>query len=437
MFRSYEEALAWIHSRLRLGMKPGLKRMTWMMEKMDHPERKITTLHVGGTNGKGSTVTYLRSILEKGGYKTGTFTSPYLEQFNERISVNGKPISDEAIVKLANVTYPLTVELEKTELGGPTEFEIITAMAFYYFAYMEKIDVAVFEVGLGGRLDSTNIICPLLAIITNIGLDHTQILGETHREIAFEKAGIIKKEVPIFTAVKQQEALDVIKKKAAAEKAPLFVLGKDFSILEHTTLENGEQFTMMTMEQEQKSYQLQMIGAYQAENAALAAAAAKYLRKNDLFPLREVDIASGLSAAFWPGRFEIISHDPSIILDGAHNDEGVTALAEELENRYHSFTIRIIFAALKDKKLDKMIARLDKIAASITFTTFDYPRASSAEHLYGLSSSPGKHLSNDWENTVKEAVSSVSCGEILVITGSLYFISEVRAFLRKTQFIAD
>ncbi|HYK71690.1 MAG TPA: bifunctional folylpolyglutamate synthase/dihydrofolate synthase, partial [Pseudoneobacillus sp.] len=172
MFTTYEQALEWIHSRLRLGIKPGLKRMEWMMEKLDHPERRLKTVHIGGTNGKGSTVTFLRSILQASGFQVGTFTSPYIEQFNERISVNGLSISDKEILELTNIIYPLANELEETELGGPTEFEVITAMSFYYFAKLNPVDIVIYEVGLGGRFDSTNIIHPLASIITSIGMDH-------------------------------------------------------------------------------------------------------------------------------------------------------------------------------------------------------------------------------------------------------------------------
>jgi dihydrofolate synthase/folylpolyglutamate synthase len=152
MFTTYSEALDWIHARLRLGIKPGLARMEWMMEKLGHPELKMKTVHIGGTNGKGSTVTFLRSILEAGGYSVGTFTSPYIEQFNERISVNGKPISDEEVLELTNVIAPLADELEDTELGGPTEFEVITAMSFYYFANVNQVDIVLYEVAWGEGL---------------------------------------------------------------------------------------------------------------------------------------------------------------------------------------------------------------------------------------------------------------------------------------------
>ncbi len=190
MVRTYEEAVAWIHGRLRLGMKPGLKRMEWMMEKLGHPERRVRAVHIGGTNGKGSTVAYLRSILQAAGYSVGTFTSPYVEQFNERISINGEPIRDEEIVELVQTIKPLADELEQTELGGPTEFEVITAMMLDYFRQKKPIqDIVLIEVGLGGRLDSTNIIYPLLSVITNVSYDHMNILGDTLDQIAAEKRG--------------------------------------------------------------------------------------------------------------------------------------------------------------------------------------------------------------------------------------------------------
>ena len=201
--------------------------MEWMLEKLNHPEKKLTSVHIGGTNGKGSTVTYLRSILEKAGYSTGTFTSPYIEQFNERISVNGVPISDEDLVKVANVIYPLSIQMEDTELEGPSEFEIITAMAIYYFAEIHQVDMVIFEVGMGGRFDSTNVIHPLLEIITNIGLDHVQFLGDTYKDIAFEKAGIIKKGTSLITAVDQQDAQDVILSRASELDVPAFLLERD------------------------------------------------------------------------------------------------------------------------------------------------------------------------------------------------------------------
>ena len=432
MFKTYEEALHWIHSRLRLGIKPGLMRMEWMMEKLDHPEQKVKFVHIGGTNGKGSTVTYLRSILESAGYETGTFTSPYIEQFNERISLNGMPISDEEITQLANVIYPLSVELEGTELGGPSEFEIITAMAIYYFAEVHPVDFALFEVGLGGRFDSTNVIQPLLSIITNIGLDHTQFLGSTHKEIAFEKAGIIKQDTSIISAVKQPEAQEVIVNKANEMQAPLYLLNKEFNIVDHVSIESGETFTLQSNEHTLQDLTITMFGQHQTENAALAVMAAILLGKEHSYLIEEHHIREGLQDAHWPGRFEFVSHNPILILDGAHNEEGVAALTAELAKRYQDKKIKIIFTALADKKLDEMIHLLDQVADEITFVSFDYPRATSVEVLFNLSGSAHKKMDEDWKQVLTSEYKSVKENEILVVTGSLYFISQVKHFLRET-----
>lgn len=429
MFTTYSEALDWIHARLRLGIKPGLARMEWMMERLGHPELKMKTVHIGGTNGKGSTVTFLRSILEAEGYSVGTFTSPYIEQFNERISVNGKPISDEEIVHLTNIIVPLANELEETELGGPTEFEVITAMSFYYFANVNQVDIVLYEVGLGGRFDSTNIIQPIASIITNIGLDHTSILGHTYEEIAFEKAGIIKEGVPTFTAVKNVNAINVIKEQAKKMHAPLYILNQEFSISSHSPKPTGEEFSLRSANQHFTQLEINMIGQHQTENAALAVMAAQSINQDENFSISENAIRTGLKKAYWPGRFEIISNNPLIIIDGAHNDEGISALVHELSNRYSNYPIHIVFAALKDKKLDQMIAQLDQIADEISFVSFDFPRAAEAVDLYAISHSNNKNFSEKWETHLANCIQNLQPKSVLVVTGSLYFISEAKPYL--------
>ncbi|MEH7156905.1 bifunctional folylpolyglutamate synthase/dihydrofolate synthase [Neobacillus drentensis] len=431
MFTTYKEALDWIHARLRLGIKPGLKRMEWMMDKLGNPETKMKTVHIGGTNGKGSTVTFLRSIIEVGGYTVGTFTSPFIEQFNERISVNGKPISDAEMLQLANIIRPFADELEETELGGPTEFEVITAMAFYYFANLRKVDLVIFEVGLGGRFDSTNIIQPLASIITNIGLDHTNILGSTYEEIAFEKAGIIKLNTPIFTAVRQPGAVKVIEEQAEMKGAPIYRIEQEFSISHHTSLPKGEVFTIITEFETARELEISMIGQHQTENAALAVIAAQFLNQQGEFILTEHAIRTGLIKAYWPGRFEILSERPLVIIDGAHNEEGITALTQELMTRYQNREIQVVFAALTDKKLDEMIAKLDQVSEHITFVSFDFPRAAKAEELVKISQSQNKLAVDDWGPYLLEEIQSLENNSMLVITGSLYFISEVKPFLAK------
>lgn len=432
MFTTYEEALDWIHSRLRLGIKPGLKRMEWMMERLGSPEGKIKTVHIGGTNGKGSTLTFLRSILQSAGYSVGTFTSPYIEQFNERISINGVPISDGDLLRLTNIIRPLADELGETEFGGPTEFEVITAMSFYYFSEFHPVDIGLYEVGLGGRFDSTNIISPLLSIITNIGLDHTNILGNTYGEIAFEKAGIIKPNTPIITAVKHPGALKIIEEHALKLQAPLFRMNQEFSIHSHKMLAKGESFSFDSNSfQPINQLEINMMGGHQLENASLAVVAGQYLHQISTFTIGEQDIRNGLKHAFWPGRFEVISENPLVIIDGAHNNEGVTALANELSNRFKVRQIHIVFTALKDKALDNMIERLDEIADKIIFTTFDYPRATPANELYNMSHSMNKAVGECWETSILNELQNLPKDHLLVITGSLYFISRVKPFLFK------
>ncbi|KYD15253.1 bifunctional folylpolyglutamate synthase/dihydrofolate synthase [Saccharococcus caldoxylosilyticus] len=431
MVRTYEEALEWIHGRLRLGIKPGLKRMEWFMEKLGHPERRIRAIHIAGTNGKGSTVSYLRHILQAAGYSVGTFTSPYVEQFNERISVNGKPIGDKEIVKLVQVIKPLAEELEQTELGAPTEFEVITAMMLYYFGKKNIQDVVLIEAGLGGRLDSTNIIYPILSIITNIGYDHMNILGETLDKIAFEKAGIIKSGVPLITGAEQPEAWTVISEKAASLKAKTYRLGEDFFIVRHVPITDGERFSLETPFSQYPDLKITMFGAHQVQNAALAVMAAEYLRMCYSLLIEKEHIYEGLEKAKWIGRFERVSNKPLIIIDGAHNEEGIHSLVDTVRSHYPDKDIHVLFAALADKPLDKMIPPLAEIAETITFTSFDFPRAASAEQLAELCDHANKATTDDWKGWMKETKKQKRSDALFLITGSLYFIAEVRKFLKK------
>lgn len=431
MIHTYEDALSWIHGRLRLGMKPGLARMKWMMERLGHPEEKIKTIHVAGTNGKGSTVSYIRNMLQEAGYRVGTFTSPYIETFNERISVNGKPISNDEIVSLLKVIKPLADELEVTELGGPTEFEVITAMALYYFGENTDIDFVIMEVGLGGKLDSTNVITPLVSIITSIGFDHMNILGDTIEKITGEKAGIIKQNVPVVSAVEQLEAIEVINTKAKEENSPLYQLGQDFFILDHQH-NNGESFSLKAHNQTFHNLTISMKGTHQVRNASLAVMTINILKNSGIVQIGDHELTAGLEKTKWIGRFEEISKEPLVILDGAHNPEGIKSLVDTIQAHLNGNQIHIIFSALHDKKLDTMIRQLEAVAHNLTFTTFDFPRAASSKELYE-NSSKGETIAtvDNWKNAVKTGLDKVTAEKnaVLVITGSLYFISEVRGFL--------
>ena len=428
MIDTYEKAINWIHGRLQLGIKPGLKRMEWLMEKMNHPEHRLRAVHIGGTNGKGSTVAMMRSILQEAGYEVGTFTSPYIEQFNERISVDGEAISDETIIELTAIIKPLAEELEKTELGGPSEFEVITAMALYYFAYTRPVDIVLFEVGLGGRLDSTNVIHPLLSVITTIGMDHMQFLGDTLENIAFEKAGIIKNGVPVVSGVKQEAALKVIQERAKEVKSAVCQLGQQFKADWKKSLPQGETFHFQSVFANMKDLMTGLNGLHQTENAAIAVMSLLYLRTFYAFLVEEEHIRAGLQSANWPGRMEYVSEQPTILLDGAHNPEGMKALTVSLAERFPDKKITALFAGMKDKDLNEMTALLAEAAGQIIFTTFEFPRAAKKEDFEPFLSA--HQWEEDWKGCIEKFRISAEENEVLVVTGSLYFISEVKRFIK-------
>ncbi|PIE95278.1 bifunctional folylpolyglutamate synthase/dihydrofolate synthase [Bacillus fungorum] len=431
MIHTYEEAIGWIHSRLKFGIKPGLERMRWMLEELGNPERHIKCVHLAGTNGKGSTLTYMRYMLENVKYKVGTFTSPYIETFNERISVNGTPIADEEITALVKMVKPVVEKLDETDLGEATEFEIITVIAIYYFGKVNFCDVVLFETGLGGRFDSTNVIHPVLTIITNIGHDHMHILGNTLGEIAYEKAGIIKSGVPVITGVQDEEALQVIQKVAKENRANLYEMGNHFTALHKQSSEDGEQFDFTCPFASFEDVRISMKGAHQVGNAALALMAVMYVKTYLSFLIEEEEIRTGLQEAYWVGRFEKLQSNPDIIIDGAHNPEGIESLVKTVESHYKDKNVIVLFTALGDKRLHNMVGQLETIADEIIFTTFAFDRAISAEKLASYAKKDSKLIFGNWKEAIDTKVEMIGENDVFIITGSLYFISEVRKYIRE------
>ncbi|QPC47069.1 bifunctional folylpolyglutamate synthase/dihydrofolate synthase [Mangrovibacillus cuniculi] len=425
-----EEAINWIHSTLKFGIKPGLKRMEWLMERLDQPHLKKPVVHIAGTNGKGSTLNYMRSILQESGLTVGTFTSPYFLYFQERISVNGEMIADEDLVKAVSIIKPLAEELGDTELGYPTEFEIITAIAFYYFASREDIDLLLIEVGLGGRLDSTNIVEPILSVITTIGFDHQAILGDTIEEIAREKAGIIKSGVPVvlgnIEGAAKTEILLVSEKMNSTT-----LLNDTWKVEQISSSSLGEEF-LYIKSNESFPVKIPLLGIHQMENAGLAITAVLQLP----YHITPSQIQSGLENARWAGRTDIVFTSPDIILDGAHNKEGMTALVNAVQTVYPNKKVKVLIALLKDKPIKEMFKELVKINnVEVYVTEFDFPRAASAKEVAQLMKDnkiyvqpvmDWKALLNDWIENNKE--------DLLVVTGSLYFIPEVRKYLQSEKF---
>ncbi|EAH4436784.1 TPA: bifunctional folylpolyglutamate synthase/dihydrofolate synthase [Listeria innocua] len=421
--KSYQEALDWIHGTLRLGIKPGLARMEYIMEKLNHPEKANKWVHIAGTNGKGSTLTFIRSSLEEAGYKTGTFTSPYIETFNERISVNGIPVSDQMIVDLANRIKPIAEELEKTVYGPPSEFEIITAMMFLCFAEYEPIDIGIIEVGLGGRLDSTNVLTPLISVITTIGMDHMEFLGNSIEQIAGEKAGIIKPGIPVISGVIQKEAQEVIINNAIRNNSNVAWLNKDFFIQNR-----GDEITFRTSHGDEiPDITIGLLGIHQLNNAAVAIKVLQYLNTFSSYEINQSAIKQGLKKAFWPGRMELLDVKPFIMLDGAHNPEGVKTFADSIKT--YPGHKKIIVSILKDKNYQEMIALLKTIPdTEILLTTFDYPRAMSDYEVTQIGTIEGISTNPNWKQALDD-IKEIKNDTKFFVTGSLYFISEVRKYL--------
>ncbi|MFD3449557.1 bifunctional folylpolyglutamate synthase/dihydrofolate synthase [Microbacteriaceae bacterium 4G12] len=426
---TYEEAVSWIHSHAKFGIKPGLERMNWMLEQLDHPERRIQCVHLAGTNGKGSTLTYIRSILQAAEYKVGTFTSPYMENLTETISMNGMPMQFGDLVALVNIIKPVVEALDDTEFGSATEFEIITLMAFYYFGTMNPVDLVLLETGLGGTYDSTNVVHPVLTIITTIGHDHMHILGETLTDIAGEKAGIIKAGIPVITGVSQPEAMGVIRSVSNSKKATVYKVGEQFSFTHMHSGDDGEVFSFTGPFASYAGLKIMMKGAHQVQNASLAVMAIMYLKTYQSLIVEETHIRKGLLEAVWRGRFEQISYEPKIIVDGAHNPEGIDSLVKTVQAHYDNKKIIVLFSALGDKKIEEMITKLETIADEMIFTTFDFERAISPKLLAAHCHLDHPRIFDDWQEAIDETVPTIGEDAVFLITGSLYFIARVRKYI--------
>ncbi|RBW71641.1 bifunctional folylpolyglutamate synthase/dihydrofolate synthase [Bacillus taeanensis] len=401
-----------------------------MLEKLDHPERRLKMIHIAGTNGKGSTLNFLRNILQEAGQEVGTFTSPYIESFNERIAVNGVPIAEEDFLQLANKVRPLVEECAATELGSPSEFEVITVIVLLYFGTVAYPDLVIMEAGLGGRLDSTNVIHPIVSIITNVSYDHTAILGDTLSEIAFEKAGIIKAGVPVITGA-GGEALEVIKNKAVEKNAPCYKLGKDFSYSNYFIKREGQKFSFRSVFSTKEDLIVTMKGEHQIKNASLALMTLDYLYFFYGLVVELEHIKAGLKKASVYGRIEQISDHPLVVLDGAHNPAGMESLANTLKTQYKGTNIHIVFAALNDKDVNTMLESLYPIAKTITLTTYSHERALGAEELFKKVNFSNKRMVESPIEAVERVVKEVGNDQLVVVTGSLYFISEIREEIKK------
>ncbi|MDT2596605.1 bifunctional folylpolyglutamate synthase/dihydrofolate synthase [Enterococcus dongliensis] len=424
-----EEAIAWIHSRKKFGSRPGLARIQALLTKLDNPEKKVPAIHIAGTNGKGSTVAYLRSILLEAGVTVGSFTSPYIEEFNERIAIDGKSITDVELIHYVKKFQPIVAELDQDPaINGITEFEILTAMMLDYFA-AEKVDVAIIEVGLGGLLDSTNVVQPILTAITTIGYDHMDILGDTLNEIAYQKAGIIKRNIPVVTGNITKGPLIEIIEKAAAETAKIYRYGEEYQV-DYLRPDPtwGELFNFTDRRGKLSSLKVPLLGRHQVENAGVAIELFHLYCEQFGLPFEEKTIQKGLAKAQWPARMEKISNEPLIVMDGAHNGHAIERLVENIKREFSGYNIKILFSALETKDVDQMLTLLSTIPrVKIYLTTFEYPKALDLSRFDKLDSR--FEVVSLWQFGLGELLENMQADDLLLITGSLYFVSEVRQLL--------
>lgn len=415
---NYEQALEYIHAINWTFCKPGLERISELCEKLGHPERDLQYVHVAGTNGKGSFCTMLSSILMEAGYKTGLYTSPHMVRFNERMRVNGKEIDDAVLAEITERVKPVADSMT----DRPTEFELVTAIAFVYFKEM-RCDVVVLETGLGGRLDATNVIpAPLASVITGIDLDHTAILGDTYEAIAGEKAGIIKENSPVVIGDCNDEARSAILRKAAETNSKVY--SADLSRLSDLNYSlDGTTFCYG----EYKNIQLSLAGIYQPRNCATVLECVNALREGGL-AISDEALRRGLSRARWVGRFEVLSREPLVIYDGGHNPQGVTACVESVKVTLPEGRVEVLCGILRDKDYDHMVAALSEIADGVVTLTVDSPRALPAEELAAVLSSRGidaEACAKDTDAARLAFHRAQEKGIPLLMIGSLYMYSQI------------
>lgn len=422
---TYHTALDYLDELGAFGIKPGLERITMLLELLDNPQLKYKTVHITGTNGKGSVTSMIAMGLECSGIKTGKFTSPHLVKYNERIAINGVDISDEDFAKTVQSVATANEKIQ----DKLTQFEFLTAMAFLYFAE-QKVDYAVIEVGLGGRFDSTNVLDPVLTIITNVALDHTERLGNSLVEIAHDKAGIFKKNIPIITGA-TQEALLVIKEHAKKLEAPILVLDEDFSA-ESCTLDKikfTQTFTFI-YGNERKKYSIKLIGKHQIKNAAIATMALNILAKN-LAQINEKTIGRALSKTKWAGRIEIVAQNPMIILDGAHNAHGAKALRAAIDENFSEKKLCLVFGMMKDKNIEEVLSILKRSEDFCIATIADATMARSASTMDIAKQDPANILQEaDLLQAIAKAKELVGNSGIICVCGSLYLVGKTKKDLK-------
>ena len=448
---SYKKAIQYLYSLEKYGIRLGLKRIKTFLKSLGNPQDRLNLIHVAGTNGKGSTCALIESVLIRAGYKVGLYTSPHLVRFNERIRINGKEITDK---KVAELVERIKYRSQKSEvrsqqnskLSSPTFFEFTTAMAFLYFAE-KKVDIAVMEVGLGGRLDATNVGSPIVSIITNIERDHEAILGSRITDIAFEKAGIIKRDGILISAEEKSAALKVLASECRRKRAAFYRLNKDF-LIDDSQKSGGITFSFKGRRRVFKDLKTNLLGRHQLLNCACALEALEVLEE-DGYDIKESAVRKGLKNIVWPGRLEIVSKRPLIVLDCAHNPAGAAVLKHALQREFNYKRLFLILGIMADKDIKGIISTLAPIADTVILTRPKTERAASLEMLYKeimdlritnyelrMKNSNRKlkiMLIEDVQEACRTAISMSKAGDMVCITGSIFTVGEARETLRQMQ----
>lgn len=425
---NYVESLEYLDSLGKFGIRLGMERIEGLLKELGNPEQQLKLVHVTGTNGKGSVTSMITNIFLAANLKAGKFTSPHLVKYNERIEVNGKDISDEAFAAMISaVKVAADSIVQKGVCEQPTQFEILTAAAFLYF-HLEKVDYAVIEVGMGGLWDSTNVITPLVSVITNVAMDHGEKLGNALERIAMQKAGIIKDKVPVVTAAEGNEALGPIVTVAMMKEAPCYLYGKAFRGEEVSSSMEGQKFTLYAGSNYSSEYEIKLAGEHQIKNTSLAIVAAKLVSKQDS-RITELALHLGVAHTFWPGRLELIGHKPEVIIDGAHNPNGAEALRKALDKYYPGQKVHFVFGMMGDKDMQGVINILihpqDQVFAVRADQGYRAAEAADLAKLIGPNAIAKDRLAEAYKGAMEAA------GEdgIVCVCGSLYLAGEFKKLL--------
>jgi dihydrofolate synthase/folylpolyglutamate synthase len=423
----YERCLAEMYGLRRFGIILGLETTGTMLAGLGNPQARFASVHIAGTNGKGSIASFVSTILQEAGYRVGLYTSPHLVRFNERIKVNGREITDQEVLEAYQAVK--AVDYGDRE---PTFFEYTTAMAFYYFG-VRSVDWAVVETGMGGRMDSTNVLHPAVSIITNISLEHQTYLGNTLEQIAGEKGGIIKSKTPVTTGAAQDEVLAVLQNLADERSAPLYQLGRDFD----TEITGNSRFTYHGMHNTWADLQVGLQGRHQFENAAIALSACEILQaghgERAGIKLSPESIRNGLQKTVWPGRLEKIMDAPLVILDGAHNLAAVENLSRYMAEELSAKRITLVVGILDDKSYEAMLEKILVHCSRVILTRSKIERALDPETLKPAAEKYASDVTivKTVADAVQYALDTTPPDEVVCISGSLYVVGEARAYFEE------